>query len=96
MCTDIYMPNGDEISILRELKRVFPKIRYREYYRFGIPDPEDGDNDDFCLCSVDIAKTAKVNGYRSVSCGAGDVYFVKRGQRLRNHADVRLQEARRR
>jgi len=94
MCTDIYMPDGGEISNRREIKRALPKIIYRQDYYIDDYDPADDDGE-ICLCAVDMRATARANGYRAIPFGAGDVYFVKRGQRLRNHAEVKFQEAHR-
>ena len=96
MCTDIYMPNGDEIGSRRGLKRYITKILYIEDYHFGMWDPED-DGDDFCLCSVDIRATAKANGYRCIPDGfSGDVFFVKKGHRCRKPTPQQLARAQRR
>jgi hypothetical protein len=71
MCTRIVLADGDEIDSVAELRRVWPTLVER-----GAGALAPAEDEDHCLCGIDVEASARRNGARVTYDHGWDEYTV--------------------
>jgi hypothetical protein len=67
----VFLPDDTEVDTVAEMRRVWPTI-----IEVGAGVLEPSDDEDYCLCGIDVENTARVNGARVEHDRGFDEYRV--------------------